>query len=154
MINKTISTILLFGLISTTINAKEIASAQKIFQKKCQMCHNLQKPKNKAQKMKMVAPPISVAMRSVVIGLDAVEGPVSDAELREISIEFLTDYLKDPSAEKGYCEEISYKKFGTMPSLKGFMTDKQIDTVVPWIFDTVQPQKDKEGKYIVHSKKK
>ncbi|MEA2018340.1 MAG: c-type cytochrome [Campylobacterota bacterium] len=154
MITKTLSTALLLGLITTSLNAKGMNSPQKIFQKKCNMCHNLTKPKNKQEKMKMTAPPISIAMRSVIIGVDAIEGPVSDSELRELSIEFLTDYLKEPSQEKGYCEDMSYKKFGTMPSMKGFMTDKQIDTVVPWVIDNFSPKKDANGKYIIHSKRK
>ena len=154
MITKTLSTILLLGLISTSINAKEMNSPEKIFQKKCQVCHNLTRPNNKQEKMKMSAPPISVAMGNTIIGIDAVEGPVSDKELRELSIEFLTDYLKEPTREKGYCEDMVYKKFGSMPSLKGFMTNKQIDIVVPWVVDTYAPKKDKNGKYLVNSKKK
>ena len=154
MITKTLSTALLLGLITTSINAKGMNSPEKIFLKKCQVCHNLTKPKNKQEKMRMAAPPIYIAMRSVIIGVDAIEGPVSDKELRELSIEFLTDYLKEPSQEKGYCEDISYKRFGTMPSLKGFMTDNQIDTVVPWVIDTFSPKKDKNGKYVINSRKK
>jgi len=102
----------------------------------------------------MVAPPIFIAMRCVVVGVDAIEDPSSQKELRSLSIEFLKDYLKEPTRDKGYCEDMSYKKFGSMPSLKGFISDKQLDIVAPWVFDNYSPKKDKNGKYIVHSKSK
>jgi hypothetical protein len=154
MITKILSTTLLMGVVSTTLSANNIISPEKIFAKKCQMCHSMTKPQNRKEKMKMIAPPIAIAMRSVIIGVDAVEGPVSDTELRALSIEFLTDYLQAPSRDKGYCEDISYKKFGMMPSLNGFITKQQLNTVVPWVIDKFTPKKDKNGKYIIHSKKR
>ena len=144
--------ILAFG--TSCIQAKEMNSAVKIFEKKCAMCHMTAKPKNKLEKSMMVAPPIKVATRSVIIGVDAIEGPVSDKELRELSIEFLKDYLYEPTRDKGYCEDMSYKKFGAMPSLKGFIKKEELDIVVPWVIDNFAPKKDKNGKYKVSSKQK
>ena len=139
---------------TSSIQAKEPRAAAKIYEKKCAMCHMSTKPKNKHEKSMMVAPPIAVATRSVIIGVDAIEGPVSDKELRELSIEFLKDYLYEPTRDKGYCEDMSYKKFGSMPSLKGFIKKEELDIVVPWVIDKFAPKKDKNGKYIVSSKRK
>jgi len=102
----------------------------------------------------MVAPPIAVAVRSVVIGVDAIEGPVNNTELRALSIEFLKDYINEPTREKGYCEDMSYNKFGKMPSLKGFIKKSELDIVVPWVIDNFSPTKDKNGNYKVSSKRK
>ena len=143
--------IIAFG--TSSIQAKELKSPEKIFAKKCAMCHMSSKPKNKLEKSMMVAPPISVATRSVTIGVDAIEGPMSDKELREESIEFLKDYLLEPTRDKGYCEDMSYKKFGSMPSLKGFIKKEELDIVVPWVIDKFAPKKDKNGKYKVSSKR-
>jgi cytochrome c len=124
-----------------------------IYQKKCAMCHIMVKPHDMEENKKIVAPPMPVAMRSVVIGTDAIEMPESEAELRKLSIAFLIDYVQKPSQDKGYCEDKSYRRFGAMPSLKGFITKKQIDIVIPWIYDNFKPKKDKNGKYKVSSKK-
>lgn len=145
---------LIVGFLTTGLNAKGMQSPQKIFTKKCQMCHAMSKPKNKHEKMRMAAPPMAVAMRGVVIGVDAIEDPANEKELRTLSIEFLKDYLMNPTRDKGYCEDMSYRKFGMMPSLKGFVNKKQLDIVVPWVFDNFAPKKDANGKYAVSSKKK
>ncbi|MEA3512389.1 MAG: hypothetical protein U9R37_02210 [Campylobacterota bacterium] len=145
---------LLTTLFTTNMSANQIYNPEKIFLKKCQMCHALTKPQNKQEKMRMAAPPIAIAMRSVVIGVDAIEDPADEKELRKMSIAFLEDYLMSPSQDKGYCEDMSYKKFGTMPSLKGFITPEQISIVVPWVYENFAPQKDENGNYTVHSKRK
>ena len=151
---KLITAGLILAFATSSVQAKEASTAVKIFEKKCAMCHMTSKPKNKLEKSMMVAPPIAVATRSVIIGVDAIEGPVSDKELRELSIEFLTDYLYEPTRDKGYCEDMSYKKFGAMPSLKGFISKEELDIVVPWVIDNYTPEKDKNGKYKVSSKRK
>ena len=151
---KLITAGLIIAFTTSSIQAKELRTPAKIFEKKCAMCHTNAKPKNKLEKSLMVSPPINVAVRSVVIGIDAVEGPMSDKELREESIEFLKDYLLEPTRDKGYCEDISYKKFGSMPSLKGFIKKEELDIVVPWVIDKFAPKKDKNGKYMVSSKRK
>ena len=141
-------------LLSFSLSALLAQDGYEIFQKKCVMCHSMYKPNNMEENKKIVAPPIPVAMRSVVIGVDAIEEPKDATELKQMSIEFLKDYIKNPSPEKGYCEDKSYKRFGTMPSVKGFISNEQIDIVVPWVYDNYSPKKDKNGKYKVSSKKK
>jgi len=76
----------------------------------------------------------------------------NNTELRALSIEFLKDYINEPTRAKGYCEDMSYNKFGKMPSLKGFIKKSELDIVVPWVIDNFSPKKDKDGKYKVSSK--
>ena len=135
------------ALLSTITFAQEPRSPEQIFEKKCAMCHNIGKPKNQAERMKMVAPPIDVAMSSVVITIDAVDGPFKDEELKEESIKFLKDYLYNPSPDKTNCEDFVVKNFGRMPSLKGFLSEKELEVLVPWIFETFKPIK-VNGEYV------
>lgn len=137
---------LFLALVSQNIFAKEVRSPEVIFAKKCAMCHKAVKPATKKERKTMVAPPINVAMAGVVITIDAVEGPLSDKELREESIAFLKDYLYDPTPEKTNCEDHVVKKYGRMPSLKGFISPEELDVVVPWTYDTFKPVKT-NGKY-------
>lgn len=136
-------------LVGSIIQAKELNKPEEIFAKKCVMCHIVGKPQTKAQRNSMVAPPIDVAMSGVVITIDAVEGPMSDEELKEESIAFLKDYLFYPTRDKTNCEDMVVKRFGMMPSLKGFLSQEQLDIVVPWIYDTFKPEKI-NGKYKDH----
>lgn len=129
--------------------AKGSNDPEMIYQKKCAMCHIVGKPQTDAQMKSMVAPPIDVAMSGVVITIDAMEGPLGDEELRAESIEFLKDYLFNPTREKTNCEDMVVEKFGMMPSLKGFLSQEQRDIVVPWVFDTFKPEKI-NGKYKDH----
>ncbi len=131
----------LLTALGINIYAKDIRTAQEIFTKKCAMCHTIGKLNNKALKKKMVAPPIDVAMKGVVITIDAVDGPFNDKELRAESISFLKDYLYEPTEEKTNCEDIVVKKFGRMPSLKGFILPQELDIVVPWVYDKFKPLK-------------
>ncbi len=140
------SIILSLCILGSVAIAKEPRSPELIFQKKCAMCHTIGKPENKQAKKKMVAPPIDVAMKGVVITIDAIDGPFKDDELRKESIAFLKDYLINPTSDKTNCEDIVVKKFGMMPSLKGFISKDELNRVVPWVYDTFRPIKI-NGKY-------
>ena len=143
--------LIIVGLLACMVGiqgqAKELRSAEKIYEKKCAMCHTVGKPKNKVEKKKMVAPPIDVAMKGVVITIDAVDGPFKDDELREESIAFLKDYFYEPTEDKTNCEDMVVKKFGRMPSLKGFVSPEELEKVVPWVYDTFKPIKNSKGEY-------
>ena len=132
-------TVIAICLLNTSVFAKKERSAEQIWQKKCAMCHNLNKPNNIIQKKNMVAPPIYVAMKSVVVTIDAVDGPFTPKELREESIEVLKDFIYNPTKDKINCEDKTVKKFGMMPSLKGFISQKELDKVIPWVYDKFKP---------------
>ncbi len=135
------------ALLSTITLAKEPRTPDQIFAKKCAMCHTIGKPESNMERMRMVAPPIDVAMSGVVITIDAVEGPFKDDELRKESIAFLKDYFYNPTADKTNCEEQVVKRFGRMPSLKGFLSPEELNVVVPWVYDTFKPEK-VNGEYV------
>jgi cytochrome c len=123
------------------IHAKEHKTALDIYAKKCAMCHNTDGPETYEEKKAMVAPPMLLAMKSVTIGVDAIEEPKNKKQLRLLVIDFLKDYVMEPHRDKSFCEDIMFKRFGVMPSLKGFISKEQLDIVIPYVYDTFAPKK-------------
>ena len=134
--------LLIFLLPILSLFAKPPQTPQEIYQKKCAMCHNEYGAQTYEELKAMVAPPIRLAMKSVIIGTDAIEEPESKARLRELTIAFLKDYIFYPSRDKAYCEEVIFKNFNSMPSLKGFITKEQLDKVLPYVYDTFAPKQE------------
>lgn len=124
--------------------AQKPMNAPQIFQKKCAMCHNIHGPQTDEEKKAMVAPPITIAMKSVTIGTDAIEEPKTKEALRELTITFVKDYVMEPHEDKAYCEDTVFKRFNTMPSLKGFITQEQLDLVIPYVYDQFAPKYEEE----------
>lgn len=115
-------------------------TASQIFEKKCAMCHNLYGPGTYEEKNAMVAPPITLAMKSVTVGVDAIEEPNTQEELKTLTIAFLKDYILNPHEDKAFCEESVFKRFNTMPSLKGFITNEELDKVLPYVYEQFSPK--------------
>lgn len=131
-----------FLFLASFVFANNLSNPQTIYQKKCQMCHAMDYPETIEEKKAQVAPNMLMVMRNIGIGIEAVEEPKDKEELRKIVIEFMNDYIFNPSPEKSYCEEIIFKHFDYMPSLKGFISKKEAEIVVPWIYDTFSPKGD------------
>ena len=135
--------LLIFTLIFCSyIYAKPAKTAPQIFQKKCAMCHKIHGPQTYEEQKAMVAPHLTLALRSVTIGVDAIEEPKDKKELRALTIEFLKDYMMNPHQDKAFCEEIIFKNYNTMPSLKGFITQEQLDIVIPYVYDNFAPKQE------------
>ncbi|MFA7083644.1 MAG: cytochrome c [Arcobacteraceae bacterium] len=135
---KLISGALLF--IGLNLYANELKSPELIFLKKCQMCHALEAPNNDLEKKAMAAPYMSLAMNSVTIGIDAMEEPKNNTELRELTIAHIEDYIFNPTPEKSFCEDIIFNQFRYMPSLEKFISIKEAKIVAPWVYDTFAPK--------------
>ncbi|MCI0501715.1 MAG: hypothetical protein L0Y61_08215 [Epsilonproteobacteria bacterium] len=145
---KLVLTMGIVGLVVQTLQAKDLRTAPVLFEKKCQMCHASTLPKTPQEQNKMVSPPMAVVMKNTVMGIDAeLDVGTPDAELRKVTISFMKDYLYNPDRKKSNCEDISFDRFGMMPSLKGFITEEELDVVLPWVYDSFKPTK-VNGKWI------
>lgn len=133
--------ILLLPILFLSLFSKEFNNPSLIFVKKCQMCHAQRGPENDMEKRMTAAPNIVLAMNSVTVGVDAIEEPKNKQHLRELVIAHVEDYIFNPGQDKSYCEQIIFNKFKTMPSLKGFISEKEAKLVAPWIYDNFAPQK-------------
>ncbi len=136
---KKIISILSIVLLCNIASANEMKNPEMIYAKKCAMCHTTNKPTSKIEKMKLVAPPITMAMKSVTIGIDAIEDPQDKKLLRKMSIQFMKDYFNKPVRDDSYCEDMIFKKFNLMPSMNGFVKPNELDIVLPWVYDNFAP---------------
>ncbi|WP_419771076.1 MAG: hypothetical protein ACNI3C_04590 [Candidatus Marinarcus sp.] len=134
-----IVSILIFMML--LLNAKELTDPAVIFQKKCQMCHALNSPSNDAELKSMAAPYMPLAMKSVVTGIDAIEEPKNNQELKTLTVAHIKDYIFNPSAEKSFCEDIIFEKFRYMPPLGRFISKEEATIVAPWVYDNFAPIK-------------
>lgn len=128
------------ALFTINLYAQKPFSAQQLFEKKCAMCHNINGPQTYEEKKAMVAPPITLAMKSVTIGIDALEEPKTKEELRQQTLAFLSDYIMRPHQDKAFCEETIFKRFQTMPSLKGFIKEQELKIVLEYVYDNFAPK--------------
>lgn len=132
--------LLIILFFTTLLFSSDMKNPEKIFQKKCQMCHALNKPTNETELRLKAAPDIFTTMKNLTKGIDALEEPKTKEDLRKLVIEFIKDYSFNPEKEKGYCEEMVYKSFNVMPSLKGFIKEEELNIVAPWIYDNFAPK--------------
>ena len=112
------------AILTTTISAQD---AKELFTNKCASCHSTTKPSDMS---KVVAPPIMGVMRHIKMSY-----PKKDE-----AIIFMKDYIINPSKDKAVCMPKKIERFGVMPSQKGVVTQKELDIILPWIFDTYPPK--------------
>jgi hypothetical protein len=146
---KAIKFILPLCLCANFLYAKDIKEPSVLFQKKCQMCHMIGVSKDKKVINAMVSPSINYTIKNLVWGMDSENDGISDSELKKISVAFMKDYLYYPDRKKTNCEDISFDRFGVMPSLKGFISEEEMDVLLPWVYDKFKPTKQKDGSWML-----
>ena len=135
-----IKNLLIFLFFANIVFANNLTNPQTIYLKKCQMCHALDYPNSVEEKKALAAPNILTIMKNISKGVDAIEEPKTKEELKALVIEFMKDYVFNPTPSKSYCEDIVFKKFDYMPSLKGFISPKELEIVLPWVYDNFTPK--------------
>ncbi|NPA58998.1 MAG: c-type cytochrome, partial [Epsilonproteobacteria bacterium] len=50
-------------------------------------------------------------------------------------IDFVKDYVINPSASKSFCDKESLKIYGVMPSQKGLLSEDELDAIVRYMFE-------------------
>jgi len=105
------------------------SSGEEIFKTNCVSCHIMQKGKDVADKSKMLAPPVFGIVRHAK----------EIYPTKEAFVEFVSDYIKNPSKDKAVCQEKAISRFGLMPAIGARMKDKDIKVVSEWLYDNIQP---------------
>jgi len=108
---------------------------ENIYNTNCLVCHN-----SSSEEMK--APP----MQKIVNKLKMIKN-------REGFVDFVSDYIQNPSQRKGYCRTRAYKTFGVMPSMN-HLTEKESRAVSLWLYDTYGSTGDTRYKYSTSCGKK
>ncbi|WP_353662557.1 c-type cytochrome [Hydrogenimonas sp. SS33] len=102
-------------------------------EQKCSHCHNLEMPPKTSPDEK--APPM-MAVVFHVRDFMKVENP---SEKRQKFIDFVTDYVINPSASKSFCDKKSLQEYGVMPSQKGKVTPEELEAIAGYMYDHFDP---------------
>lgn len=132
----------LFIALFSFVFSSDLTEPQTIYLKKCQMCHALDYPNSVEEKNAMAAPNILTVMKNISKGIDAIEEPKTKEELKILVVDFMKDYIYNPVPSKSYCEDSVFKRYDYMPSLKGFISEEELDIVLPWVYDNFTPKGD------------
>ena len=59
---------------------------------------------------------------------------------KDKAIKFMKDYVLNPSQDKAICMPQKIKRFGLMPSQKGLVTEKELNIILPWLYNKFPPK--------------
>jgi hypothetical protein len=119
----TLPLLLLVGLTSTAVASD---NTEAMFDAKCGICHMKVMPQNTDG---MIAPALSGVMRHLKM-----QYPNKDE-----AIEFMVDYVLNPSKSKAICQPQKIAQFGLMPSQKDVISQDELKEVSEWMFDNFSP---------------
>jgi len=114
-----------------------------LLETKCASCHNLDMPPTLSKDE--VAPP----MMAVAFHVRSFVEPTNESQRISKAIEFVVDYVENPSLEKSFCDRESLQHYGLMPSQKENVTTGELKAIASYMFkhftqeNLTQIQKDK-----------
>jgi len=101
---------------------------KKLLQEKCSQCHNLDLPPKTFKDEK--APP----MMAVAFHIKDFIPATDESEKIPKAIDFVKDYVINPSASKSFCDKKSLETYGVMPSQKGKVTQDELEAIAEYMF--------------------
>ncbi len=104
-------------------------NAKALFESKCMGCHIATKPTPELR-AKMVAPPAFGVMFHV-------KERYKD---RKDAIEFIVSYAMKPDRNKSVCMPRTIKRFGLMPSMKGSVSESELEAIAGYMYDNFPPE--------------
>ncbi len=119
-----------------------LANGEEIFKSKCSSCHqpfisidrltqNFLEEDNRLLNLK--APTLNQISYRLK---QQIGDPKGDEDIHRMEVgAFISDYLLNPSSNKSLCKDDVARFFDTMPSMKGKITQDEIDEVVEYIYD-------------------
>ena len=100
----------------------------KLLEQKCASCHNIDLPPKTYQNEK--APP----MMAVAFHVANFVKPSDESQRVSKAVEFVKDYVINPSREKAFCDKESLESYGVMPSQKGNVNEDELDAIAKYMF--------------------
>ena len=114
--------LLLMTIAGSTLFA---SSGEELIKAKCASCHTLEIPKAEVMPS-FKAPPMDAVMfhmKDVIPDEDKMKA-------------FILDYVYNPDASKSVCESHKVQKFGVMPTLKGKVSEKELESIAEYMIAT------------------
>jgi len=132
---KKLGLILLMAGVSL-VAAEQKVDGEKIFEKVCASCHIKMITKEETKKIfKTVKAPPMVEVSNQLKNNIKIVDDIDDEIHRAVVIAFIKDYVIYPHLDKSMCEAMALEKFDLMPSLKGKMSEEELNTVAAWVYD-------------------
>lgn len=119
--------------IYTNENHIEISDGEALFIAKCTACHVTSKPEDMST---LIAPPMMGVMMHVKNGIKG----KTEADKRKNVINFIVDYVQNPSAEKSLLEPHAIERFNVMPSQKENVTIEELKQIANYLYDNFPPK--------------
>jgi len=128
--------------IISLVSCMHASEGEKVYQKKCASCHeayipmpklmeNFVEQKNKLLNLK--APTVNQLSYRLK---QQIGDPKGDEEIHRMEVSaFIGDYLNDPDKQKSVCLRDVIQYFDTMPSMKGQLTEEEMESVSEYIYD-------------------
>ncbi len=102
-------------------------SVEVLFDSKCSICHSKIQP---TDMNKVIAPAIMGVMRHIKMEF---KGD------KEKAVDFMADFILNPTKEKSICKPKKLEKFGLMPSQKGIVTLQEAKDISSYLYDNFPP---------------
>ncbi len=112
---------------------KEQLDGKLLLENKCASCHNIDMPPELSDDE--LAPPIM----SVSFHVYDFVKPVTQDQREATAIDFVVDYVRNPSVEKSFCDKASLKHYGLMPSQKSKVSKAEVKAIAQYMFEFYTP---------------
>lgn len=122
-----LSLVLFFSACSDNVVEKNL-DGKKLLESKCASCHDINMPPIISDNE--LAPPIM----SVSFHVYSLVKPSDESQRGLKAIEFVTDYIFNPSEKKSFCDKDSLKRYGLMPSQKEKLTKDEAKAIASYMF--------------------
>ena len=118
------------------VAAEQKVDGEKVFEKVCASCHIKMITKEETKKIfdTVKAPPMVEVSNQLKNNIKIVDD-IDDDIHRAVVIAFIKDYVIYPHMDKAMCEAMALEKFDLMPSLKGKMSEEELNAVAAWVYD-------------------
>ncbi|WP_457747945.1 c-type cytochrome [Sulfurimonas sp.] len=124
-----LSIVILFAFVACDTKEKSHLDGAQLIKQKCASCHNLDLPPKTFKDEK--APPMMAVAFHIKDFIDASNA----SEKIPKAIEFIKDYVINPSASKSFCDKKSLQSYGVMPSQKGKVTQDELQVIGEYMFE-------------------
>ena len=118
---KKMTLLLLPAIVTGLLGAAEM-TGETLFETNCAACHLKSRPDDTST---MKAPPAMGIMRHVK----------EQHPQKEEAVQFIVDYIQNPTAQKAACTPQSIERFGLMPSMKGIATTEEFAKIAEYLYD-------------------
>ncbi len=127
--------IVLLGAVSL-MGAEQKIDGEKVFDKACASCHIKMISSTETKKIfkTLKAPPMVEVSGQLKKNIKIIDD-IDDEIHRAVVIAFIKDYVIYPHLDKSMCQAMALERFDLMPSLKGKLSEDELNAVAAWVYD-------------------